>query len=334
MSSAPAPVQTCTVAEFQRRFDSDVRALPSNLFLIGWSGPERCWYVGGRLEGASAVRVQHLLAFLGPNLPSVFDGRTSWFICCPWDGWRERVAYTDQYRWVDPPAGGGDFEWKGDPGVLPRYSEQRPEVVCFAAHRGDPSAVVVPEAHWLKHGGYRRLFLRTALSDRPRGRKRPSAVYAGSDHGEAVSVIGNRAGASARRLLAQEAEGHPNVEVHLGGGVPRREQLAHRLVIDVDGFTRTWDAFAWKLSSRSTLLSHTSTWDTWFTRQFRAGEHFVALANDVSDLRAQVDWCLANEPECAAISRRARAQVRAVYRRSTVVDGLRPVLEDLLHRSR
>lgn len=332
------PPELLSRSDFEQRFGTDVGEIPRNLTLVGWTGTSRTWCVCGDLF--PQYRLWALLAFLESRLPSVLDGRPSWFLCCAWDGWRERIGHSSTYTWVDPDAADVGREWTGPPGHLPRFSPSRPRVVAFSAHRGDPSALLVPEATYLSRDHYRRLFLVTRLTDRPRWLKRPGAIYQGSDHGEPQSIPGSATLEHPRRALLHAAADLPNVEVGLSRASSlraqvqsRRRQLAYRTVIDVDGYTRSWEAIAWKLSSRSTLLSQASIWDTWFTRQLAAWEHYVPMANDFADLAERVEWCSANEQESAEISARARAHASRIYDPDVAAAALEDDLEQLLHPS-
>ena len=109
-----------------------------------------------------------------------------------------------------------------------------------------------------------------------------------------------------------EAEGI-DVEVHLGGTCPDRRQWRHRYLLDVDGYVRTYDAWAWKLMSGSVVLSQASPWDTFFTVQFEPWVHFVPVAEDFSDLAERLAWCRSNDDECHEIARRGAEQAHRVY---------------------
>lgn len=238
-------------------------------------------------------------------------------LCCLSDGWRERTPHTSEYRWVDP---GPDLdsrpEWSGPPGTLPRMSPTRDWVACFSAHHDDPSAVLLPEAHYLVRHEYRSLLASVAVERRPWSLRADRAVYAGGDHhGQSPATSGPALRRALRDAVARE--GLP-VDVYLGVHASRRRQLRHKYVIDVDGYVRTWDAWAWKLASGSVLLSPTSVWHTRFTRACTAWEHFVPLAADLSDLADRLDWCRANDDACRALGKRARRHALAIYDRSRV----------------
>lgn len=300
--------------EFAEVFEIGRLELPRNLALLGFS-PSHGWLVCGEAAALPQERIAPLRRFwlseLAPRLPEL----RFWLFCCLADGWRERVAPAEDYALVTAAGAGAMDEWRGPPGAIPALAGELPVVGCFAAHRGDPSALLLPEPHFLRDG-YRRLRARVALARRPWAAKRDRGVYGGGDHGEVLNQLGPAVPGRphARRRLREvvSAEGL-DVDVFLGASVGRARQIGYRYVLDVDGFVRTWDAWAWKLLSGSVVFSQESAWETFFTRQFAAWEHFVPVANDFADLGEKLAWCRRHDDACRAIGRRARERARHVY---------------------
>lgn len=302
------------VDDFTRTFSADVAPLPGNVCLLGWC-PDRGWLISGTQMGLLHDRLDSLIKFWDGHLRPRLPGGPFWFVCCLWDGWRERTEFSDDYRFVEAPEAGAHNEWVGQPGAIPVLSRGRPVIACFAAHRGDPSSLLLPDAHYLRNF-YRLLLIRVALARRPWTSKHQRAVFCGADHGEALNQVPpiQATRPFARRHLKQivEAEGLP-VDVHLGAGVGLTNQIRYKHILDVDGEVRTWDAWAWKARSGSVLISQASIWETFFTRQFRPWDHFVPVENDFSDLGEKLAWCAEHDAECRQIAQRARAHAARIY---------------------
>lgn len=326
-----------TVDVFAQRFRCGDVSLPRNVLLVGWSVTEESWFVAPGSASEDHVyrlRVPVTLQFLHARVLPRLAGRTFWFAFCFWDGWRERIAYAADYRWV--PAGDldGRHEWHGGPGELPLLSSEPRPVACYCAHRGDPSALLLPEAHYLASGGYAQLFAEVRAGSLPWSARTSRAVFCGSDHGETTNYfppfVPGRP--HPRRYLGQlVAASDIDVDVRLGMAVPRAAQMTYKWILDVDGYVRTFDAWAWKLVSGSVVLSPASPWETFFTRQFEPWEHFVPVANDFSDLAQRLDWCRSHDEECQRIAQRARRRLEDVYRPEYVARAverqLRPLAE-------
>ena len=315
-----------SIDAFSRRFGCDVATLPRNVALTGWSASDATWYVAPRGLAADRVfqdRVPPTLRFLNRFVIGELSSRSFWFPFCFWDGWRERTPYATQYRWVPAHDLEEESEWRGDAGEVPILSPDRRPVACFGAHRGDPSALLLPEAHYLANGAYRRLFTKVRAIDVPWTRRAARAIYCGGNHGETSNyfppVVAGRP--HPRQYLDElAAASGVAIDVHLGNIVPLAEQVACKWILDVDGYARTWDAWAWKLCSGSTVLSPESPWESFFTRQFEPWRHYVPVANDFSDLAQKLAWCRAHDDECRRIAQRARRRAAAAYREQNVAD--------------
>jgi hypothetical protein len=249
------------------------------------------------------------------------SGLDYWFLFCFFDGWRERVAFSSEYHYVAPGDLAGCAAWAGPAGSIPRLTAGRDWVACFAAHRGDPSACLLPEAHFLKTSGYRTLFAELAPAVRDWSARRLRCVFAAGNHGEASNFFEPRprdALHPRQHAAAVIAHGALPVDVYLGRHLTRAAQLEYRYLLDIDGYVRTWDAWAWKMMSGSLVLAVASPWETFFTREFEPWLHFVPVANDCSDLGARIDWCLGHDRECRDIAAAARVQAQRVYDRAFV----------------
>ena len=276
--------------DLRTRVGSDVVAVPDDSGVLAWDARTGGWLLHAGPDADVPYRVPATLRFLEHRVRPQLPDRTFWSMFCVGDGWREDDG---------PPAPDA-----------PPLSQVRGRVLCYAARRDDPEAVLIPESHYLQRFHYT-WFRWEARVRRDRWASTlPSASYCGSAHGRSL-VPG---GPPVRELLRQvvEAEGL-DVDVHLGGGVPRWKQRHHRYLLDVDGYVRTFDAWAWKLLSGRVVLSQTSPWETFFTRQFEPWTHFVPVAEDFSDLAERLEWCRAHDDECHEIARRAAARAQRVY---------------------
>jgi len=84
------------------------------------------------------------------------------------------------------------------------------------------------------------------------------------------------------------------------------DQIKYKYILDIDGFSNTWDATIWKLYSGSVLLKVNSIWEQWFYNDFIEWIHYVPVENDFSDLNKQIQWCINNDDKCKQITKNAR----------------------------
>ena len=82
--------------------------------------------------------------------------------------------------------------------------------------------------------------------------------------------------------------------------------IKYKYILDIDGWTNTWDATVWKLYSGSVLLKVKSTWKQWYYDELKEYVHYVPVENDFSNLNEQIEWCINNETKCLEIIYNAR----------------------------
>lgn len=313
---------------FEGLFACKINALPENICALGWLASERCWYcaptemgIGRQTKASNTFHhrgIEKLLSFIATHVVERPGAPDLWFLFCFDDGWRERTSYSRDYRWITPPDLTGWPEWRGTPGELPVLSPDRHWLACFGAHRGDPSTLLLPDAHYLQREFYVPLFAEIDRERIPWSKKKSRLVFAGGDHGESSNLFKPTAdaGLHPRRLFKRTVEAQAlDADVYLGRPLARGEQLTWRYIADIDGYARTWDAWAWKMVSGSAVLSVESPWVSFFSEQFSAWEHYIPVANDCSDLAEKIEWCQAHDSECEAIAERARARATHVYDR-------------------
>ena len=87
------------------------------------------------------------------------------------------------------------------------------------------------------------------------------------------------------------------------------QQLNYKYILDMDGWSSTWDATIWKLYSGSVLFKVKSTWQQWYYDELIEWEHYVPISNDFSDLNEKIEWCILNDDKCKQIAKNAKAFV-------------------------
>src|SRR5205807_1421300 len=140
----------------------------------------------------------------------------------------------------------------------------------------------------------------SSLADLPRFRLCAAGANGGYLHGTLDAKLTNIVQASS----ADEAESMRTfVEKKglLSVQVPQIDFLRYRFQIDIDGNTNSW-SFLVKLLMGSCILKVVSSWRQWYYGGLRPWEHYVPVRNDLSDLKEQVEWCLANDERAREIA--------------------------------
>jgi hypothetical protein len=328
-------VRPLSMQGFRRRFSCDVRAVPKNVVLLGWSAQRKAWYCAPKRVVRHRIFNKHIhrvfkrhmsgtLVFLNDRILPLLPEQDFWMLFCFFDGWREHNLYSTNYRWVDPGNLEEGEEWRGEAGEIPLLRPAPFRIVCFNAHRGDPSALLIPEAHYLNRDYYRDLFATVASHAVPWAEKQARGSFCASNRGECANYFPPLVdGREHPRLYFQRVVARHNlpIDVRLGKGVSYAEQLRYKYIIDIDGCVRTWAAWAWKMRSGSVVISADSPWESFFTRLFEPWVHFVPIANDFSDLPEKLAWCRDHDDQCMEIAERARRHSELVYSPDFVADA-------------
>jgi hypothetical protein len=301
-----------SLGELRRAVDCDVVGRPGSMSVVARHRGD--WLLALGEAAPPGVLFDHTMAMIelvDRHLPGVWPAG-AWSLVHPRDGWGEHIGATADYEWVPATTVNIGAELQTPIRQVPALSARRPGVLCFGARLGDPSAVLMPDPY-LMNGKVRAALDDAAAEDRPWSDKEPRFVFAGTPHGSPINTPGHRWPNSREQLRDHVETEELPVEVHFGGRLSRAEQLQAKFLIDTDGFVRTWDSFAWKAASRSTVLLVDSSWDIWWRRFFDPWVHYVPVAHDLSDLRTVVEWCLANDDECRRIGERGAAVAPTVF---------------------
>lgn len=294
------PPALVALEEFGESTGCDLGALPRGVVVVARDPARGRWWASsdGPLTDVLSARLGTLLAYVD-QLGGRLENERWWTAVCLEDAWHPAAD---------------------------RDGSEPQRLLAFGRRAGDTSTALIPDTHYLYSLGYLKTSVLLRLGDRTWSRKAASAIYCGGRHG--LPVEGNELARERLQRLAQHMD--VPVEVHLDGDVSLARQLAHRMVIDLDGYARTWDAWAWKTRSCSAVLSQESPWESFFSVQFEPWQHFVPLANDLLDTEEKVRWCLANDAELRQIAGRATERARLVYGWAAVKARTRRVIEELV----
>ena len=179
------------VENLMKKFACELSALPANVVLVGWSAEDAGWFCGPKVNSRTSgfARVLTTVQFLSERLLPILSHRSFWFLLCFWDGWRERHLFSDHFTWVPVHDLDTTIEWRGGLGELPILCSNRRWIACFCAHHGDPSALILPDPHFLSNFGYAATFEILRRHQVPWEAKVDRAIYAGGDHGEIANYL-------------------------------------------------------------------------------------------------------------------------------------------------
>jgi Glycosyl transferase family 90 len=192
-----------------------------------------------------------------------------------------------------------------------------------------PGFYLIPDAHYMHQARYEEMRLDFRTNDIRWEDRVPLAFWRGSTTGSPVdAAVGWRS--IPRIRLCEIAAAVPEI---IDAGITGVAQIAdpaarddlearnllrprvshgtflhYRYLIDIDGNTNSWDGFAMRLMTGSTVLKVGSRFDfeQWYYRRLKPWVNFVPVAKDMSDLVEKVLWLRANDGAARRIGEAGR----------------------------
>jgi hypothetical protein len=83
------------------------------------------------------------------------------------------------------------------------------------------------------------------------------------------------------------------------------EQSRRKYIVHIDGNVSAY-RLATTLATGSLILRVASDYTSWLDEYLRAGEHYIAIDADLSNLIETIEWCRSHDEECAKVASRGR----------------------------
>ncbi len=80
----------------------------------------------------------------------------------------------------------------------------------------------------------------------------------------------------------------------------------YKFIVDIDGNSSAWNLVQ-KLKLGACVLKTGSRWKQWISDRLIPWQHYVPVAEDLSDLEEKSDWCFSNDGEAGQIAANGRA---------------------------
>ena len=295
------------IGTFNQLFASDFVDLPASMIAFGYSDDRLVLSAH-----SSDLRITSFLSYWDDHIHPALEVPRYCFAMCFADGYRERLSTTPsaprRFFRPQPRRYTQLRDIDGDANTIPiLYSGVH--VLTFSKRIDDDTAVCVPDFHYLGSKGYRDLARRIDTHRIPWDEKHRKAVFRGqTGHGRPSNFIGYETNLTHRQHLLNLTQTSDLGDLldYDKAYMSIEDMARHRYILDVDGFTNSWDGLFWKLYSGSVVLKHASLWKQWYYDDLVPWKHYVPVANDFSDLGEKIRWCHHHDDECREIGRNAR----------------------------
>lgn len=299
-----------SIDEFNTIFNSDIVTLPKNIIAFGYNNNIR--YKTNNLEEKS-INLYNTInkfweSFIHPNLHM-----TKYYILfCLYDGYRERIPYCSEelkyYR-----AFNDEFkdqnEIKVNDNCLSPILHKNKYIYAFCKHINDVYTIPFIDLFYIQRNGHIDKFSIIDNNNIQFDNKINKCVYRGNIINGTPQNFFNKQNHSLNQreyfkslLLAGKIN---NID-YRDDYMSIEDQIKYKYILDIDGWTNTWDGTIWKLYSGSVLLKTESIWKQWYYDDLKPYIHYVPVNNDFSNLNEQIEWCQNNQDKCKEITNNAK----------------------------
>lgn len=299
--------------EFNKKFNAEMVGLPTSLIAFGFEPSSVSIYKSSKCTDRQIRCMKNTLSFWIENIHPKLTKKTYVVVLSINDGYPERTPfYQGVYTYKKYPD--HEFEDKfeiklHDPTILPILHKEK-IVLAYAKRFNDTHTIAIPDLFFTETKGYQTTLLRDIDSSRVDWEKKKSlCVWRGTGiNGASCNLIGKHCSEpiNQRQLFIQQYKQGSFVSMDYNETfLSKQDQLHYKYILDIDGWTNTWDGTVWKLYSGSVLLKCKSVWKQWYYDDLKEYIHYVPVANDFSDLNQKIEWCKLHDKECQEITRNA-----------------------------
>jgi hypothetical protein len=319
-------VRNLTLDEFNNIFQSEMVNLPENLFAFGYNDNIFYYHARNRLyldKGQEKSFLSYWLNYIHINI----NKSKYYFVCASDDGYGERVPYSNSELIPYTPKLMEFIDKKELPITnhekIPILHKNK-YVFCFAKRINDKYSLAVPDFFFTdckgyikeKCGGHRENILpRIDENFIDFDVKISKCIFRSNLINGTVTNFFNpndKDNLNQRQFLKRkiDSENLNDLIDYNDNELTPIEQLQHKYILDVDGWSNAWDGLIWKLYSGSLVIKVKSVWKQWYYDDLQEYVHYVPVNNDFSDLKEIIQWCIKNDEKCKEIIKNSREFVK------------------------
>lgn len=304
-------IQQISLDEMNKMFNTDIVDVPKNIVIIGVE--DNKIYTYNYVNIQNKVSPIQVIPYWYDNIHPFLTSSKYYFLLCFSDGYMERIPYCEKLIPFIPSK--NQFSNKVELGDISNCSQpilhKHKYVFAFSKKTSDKMTICIPDRYYMNRNGYKDNLDLIDKNQIPFEEKKAECIYRGLlDNGSMYNFkeYDDKSGLNQRNYLKKIQHEISNFDFK-DDYKDIAEQIKYKYILDVDGWSSTWDATIWKLYSGSVLLKTDSVWEQWYYHELQPWVHYVPVKNDFSDLNQKIKWCIEHDTECKKIIKNAHTFV-------------------------
>ena len=299
--------------EFNNVFSTDIVVLPKNIGAIGID-KSTVYFVNTpeeikreEIDNQKNIIIPYVMKEIVPKLQT----SKFYFLYNFYDGHGERIKGDKEFNYYISQE--NEFDNKNEitlnkEGQFPLLHKKK-YVLTNCKLKKDIYAKALPDLFFIEASGHTELInnMNAVRKQTSWNNKKSLAVWRGNKkNGTKHNFIEQKVDMNQRELFVDlyKKGALKNVD-YSEESLTKEKMCEYKYLIDIDGWSNTWDATIWKLLSGSVLLKVGGVWEQWYYDKLKEWVHYVPVKDDLSDLNEKVQWCIDNDEKCKTISENA-----------------------------
>ena len=301
------------LAEFNEKFNSEMIILPSNFAAFGYKNFQ--FYVHCTNKHVGFLKIFHLiLNYWIFNIHSSINKNEYYYVLTLNDGYRERIPYKNITLTPYEPKY-NSFVNSND--IINIDDDKYPVlhknkyILCFSKRINDPSAICFPDIYYILHKGYKKMLNDIDNNLVKWDNKINKLIYRGNnENGYIYNFIDYKnINKLPRQYFCEKFKNNEFINLD-NKKLSKSKQIKYKYILDIDGYTNSWEGTVWKLYSGSVVIKQKSIWKQWYYDELQEWIHYVPINNDFSNLEVIINWCINNDNICKQIAKNSRKFIK------------------------
>jgi len=294
-----------SIKEFNDLFDASMIELPKNLFALGIDNGS--YYTYGNINENGETLISYWMEYINP-----FLNKSNYYILiCHMDGYLEYIEYSEnELEDVVPDQYTNQQYIEEVIGQKYPIFHKKKNVFAMCKKINDTKTLLLADSHYIRSKGYTKEKEQIDSFSKPFQKRKSECIWRGTlENGKNFNFFNleGKDGLNQRNYFKKLYEENRFQKVNFKKEfTSMKDQMDYKYILDIDGYSNTWDSTVWKLYSGSVLLKVKSKWKQWYYDDLKEWIHYVPVENDFSDLNDKIEWCIHNDSECERIVENAK----------------------------